>query len=111
MRGLLPALILLAALVPVAGATPYDCTGQGVPTAYGPVGLYCNKYTTPTSETKIRTVHIEIDGAFEAGVEHRHTTGQGEYAGCSAYYYGDGIGPSSVTWGRPCAGIRHPLIP
>lgn len=111
MRGLLPALILLATLIPVAGAAPYDCTGQGVPTEVGPVGLYCDKTTTSTSETKTKTVEVDLYGLFRAGVHHRHTTGQGEYAGCSAYYYGDSIGPPSVTWGRPCAGIKHPLIP
>lgn len=111
MRGLLPILILLAALAPVAGATPYDCTGQGIPTDAGPVELRCDKTTTPTSETKTKTVEVDLDGMFRAGVRHQHTTGEGEYAGCSAYFFGESVGPSSLTWGRPCAGIKHPLIP
>lgn len=109
MRGLLPAIVLLS-LVPLAAAAPYDCTGAGVPTSAGIVGLSCYKVSDSDSETRVRTVWIDI-AVFEAGVYHTHTTGQGEYAGCGLYFYGHDVGPDTFTYQRGCAGVRHPLLP
>lgn len=112
MRALV-ALSLLALLVPVASAEPFDCTGTGRPSTLNGTGMDCDRSTRPNGDTStVRKVTVNADNDFAgAKLVYRHETVSNEdsvRSGCRIeYHHTAGLGINSFSMTAPaCASHR-----